>query len=973
MSKPKLTCSQTHGTAKSEEKWIYVYQTEVHKGKGVPTLKVGECTVKTGGDVHSTIEKRVGGQTITSGTEAEIVWHGRARYSDGPGYFSDRHVHEKLVKELLVEQDSSGGATEVFKTDLSTVLEAFKAVQEKRPAVIDRTRKADFKPRREQEEAVLKTAQYFQKAAPTLSKPAQFLWNAKMRFGKTFTTYQLAKEMGWKKIAVITFIPSVQDSWKTDLLTHTDFDGWHFVENRAEFEAENTGDDKPVVWFTSFQAMRPDESGAIPTRFYELENSEWDCVVLDEYHFGAHNDNSKFVLSNIRHKHQLLLSGTPFKALDSGEFSEDQIFTWSYVDEQKAKQAWDATKPDLPNPYAALPDLKILTYEVPASIQTEIAYSGANGFSLKEFFAVAQDAETGEESFQYEAAVRKWLAFLGGGFVEADTSEDVRDESAQKNSPFQILRSKPNCADLGLNPDPGALDHTLWALPNRIAVQQLAKLLREDPLFSSFKVVEATGLGEGSGERALKSLKAKIASGVRTITLTQGAQGMLTTGVTVPEWSGVFLLHDSESSEGYFQTAFRVQSPYTESYFDENAVRCTKVLKNEVYVFDFDPNRTLQKVNNLKTTVVDNRDGMKDGKELASLQEVLNFLPVIAFSGASFTSLDASEVVVWATSGITSGSFVREWAGGRVGTSDAVCQAIFDDPDLLEECKGLQMWAAHNDRAVRSTLKGKGKNKPVGFQANSNPALTEDLAKKEAASKGKKTSNKPELSAEEKAALKKAKEEKDLIRDILSYLKNRLPLFMFLTDDRESALVDVIDGVGADLFKETTNISKEAFAKLVKIGAFDARIWDGRVDKFRKLEAISIPWIDSSLQAIADQETGSMFLGAKDTRISIERQPGGSKGEIFAYASESPSGTVFLVEGSTFYGPEQRGQAFVDMVEKGVITSHGSGVFMLSDDRERSFHLSFPTKTKAAQFVLGDMSATGDEWELDREPKRGAD
>ena len=247
--------------------------------------------------------------------------------------------------------------------------------------------------RPEQEAAVDKTIDYFKSfKKENKDRTPHFLWNAKMRFGKTFASYQLAKKMGWKKVLVLTFKPAVEDAWKEDLLSHIDFKGWQFISKQAdELSSQDIDTKKPLVCFGSFQDFlgKNTNTGGIKTKNEWVHATNWDCVIFDEYHYGAWRENAKELFEAegkremefgegegldyfdegtmpITTSHYLYLSGTPFRAIASGEFIEDQIFNWTYSDEQKAKDEWKETNG--PNPYSSLPRMVMMTYQMPDAI-----------------------------------------------------------------------------------------------------------------------------------------------------------------------------------------------------------------------------------------------------------------------------------------------------------------------------------------------------------------------------------------------------------------------------------------------------------------------------------------------------------------------------------------------------------------------------------------------------------------------------
>src|ERR1022692_2253978 len=423
--------------------------------------------------------------------------------------------------------------------------------------------------RPEQLEAVEKTITYFRSfKKENRNKTPHFLWNAKMRFGKTFATYQLAKEMDWKKILVLTFKPAVQSAWEEDLQTHIDFKRWQFI-SRNGLSFNDADKKKPFVCFGSFQDyLGKNEAGGIKARNEWVHATNWDCVVFDEYHYGAWRENAKDLFEAEGKKElefgegegmdyfeegnmpittnaYLYLSGTPFRAIASGEFIEEQIYNWTYSDEQRAKENWKGE----PNPYASLPRMVMLTYQLPDSIR-EIAMKGEyNEFDLNVFFAA--DGEGKKAKFKYENEVQKWLDLIRGSFSET-TIDNLRLGAKKPPLPFSHA------------PLLNVLSHTFWFLPTVASCHAMSNLLgqKQNKFYQDYTVVIAAGANAGIGVDALPPVQDAMDNPLQTKSITLSC-GKLTTGVSVKPWTGIFMLRNSSSPETYFQAAFRVQTPWT--------------------------------------------------------------------------------------------------------------------------------------------------------------------------------------------------------------------------------------------------------------------------------------------------------------------------------------------------------------------------------------------------------------------------
>ncbi|MBI4720569.1 MAG: GIY-YIG nuclease family protein, partial [Chitinivibrionia bacterium] len=536
---------------------IYAYEDTNPQYAGL--LKVGYTTV----DAQSRVAKQY--PTLRPGNPPyRIVLEESAMRCDGT-VFADHDIRRMLRLNGIKNPEG-----EWFRCTVDQVKAAIIAVRTGQLNEEDRS--LDFKMRPEQMAAVEKTAAYFaswRKERGNRNKPPHFLWNAKMRFGKTFAAYQLAKKMGWRKVLVLTFKPAVQSAWEEDLKCHVDFKGWQFIKPGG-LTYEEANKKRPFVCFGSFQDYlgRNPGTGGIKTKNEWVHTMHWDCVILDEYHYGAWRDNAKELFESEDEKerrfaegegiedfdedilpittdHYLYLSGTPFRAIASGEFIEEQIINWTYSDEQRSKRDWKGDD----NPYAALPRMVLLTYQLPDAIR-EIAMQGEfNEFDLNVFFSAEGIGD--KAKFKYEDEVQKWLDLIRGAFMP--TSVDNLKLGAQKPPmPFSDARLL------------GVLSHSFWFLPSVAACHAMRNLLakRQNRFYHDYKVIVAAGSAAGIGVEALPPVQEAMDDPLTTKTITLSC-GKLTTGVTVKPWTGILMLRNSSSPETYFQAAFRVQSPWT--------------------------------------------------------------------------------------------------------------------------------------------------------------------------------------------------------------------------------------------------------------------------------------------------------------------------------------------------------------------------------------------------------------------------
>ncbi|HOJ04070.1 MAG TPA: restriction endonuclease, partial [Bacteroidota bacterium] len=430
-----------------------------------------------------------------------------------------------------------------------------------------------FEMRREQAEAVDKTHAYFHSIwKEDMHAVPRFLWNAKMRFGKTFTTYQLAKKLGARRVLVVTFKPAVEDAWRSDIENHVDFDGWQYLSRSSDGDPRKISPRKPVVYFGSFlDLLGRDAAGNIKPKNEWIHKVEWDLVVFDEYHFGAWREKAKELFEGeeerltrlearlddterireriadlqqpleneseflpITAKAYLYLSGTPFRALATGEFIEEQIFNWTYTDEQRAKEAFAARNPGQWNPYGALPQMRLLTYQMPDELLAIASAGEFDEFDLNAFFEASGTGARAQ--FKHKNDVQKWLDIIRGGY--APKAVEYLKTGTRPPFPYSDVRLLPY------------LQHSFWFLPNVAACHAMAKLLAEkqNTFWHDYEVVVAAGASAGIGLDALPPVRRAIGSGFESKTITLSC-GKLTTGVTVPQWSSILMLRNLKSPE----------------------------------------------------------------------------------------------------------------------------------------------------------------------------------------------------------------------------------------------------------------------------------------------------------------------------------------------------------------------------------------------------------------------------------------
>jgi len=810
---------------------IYAYEDTNPQYKGL--LKVGYTAV----DVKARVAQQY--PTVRPGElPYRIVLEESAMRNDGTS-FTDHEVHKKLRANHIPNPDG-----EWFRCTIKEVKSAILAIRT--GELDDSVRCLDFKMRPEQTSAVEKTATYFKsfkKENP--DKTPHFLWNAKMRFGKTFAAYQLAKKMKWTKVLVLTFKPAVQSAWEEDLKSHIDFRGWQFISPKG-LSFESAHKDKPFICFGSFQDyLGKNPAGGIKPKNEWVHATNWDCVILDEYHYGAWRDSAKELfeaeddkevkfgegegieyfdeaIMPITTNAYLYLSGTPFRAIASGEFIEEQIYNWTYSDEQKAKQEWHCEN----NPYAALPRMVLLTYQLPDSIR-EIAMQGEfNEFDLNVFFSAEGKGNNAE--FVYQDEVQKWLDLIRGAFLE--TTVDNLKLGAKK-PPFPFSDSRL------LN----VLSHTFWFLPSVASCYAMANLLkqRQNKFFHDYQVIVAAGSIAGIGVDALPPVFKAMDNPLESKTITLSC-GKLTTGVSVKPWTGIFILRNSSSPETYFQAAFRVQTPWTVQNPDGKSPNAEQIIKQECYVFDFAPDRALRQIADYSC-----RLNIEETNPEKKVQEFISFLPVLAYDGSSMKEIDAAGILDIAMSGTTATLLARRWESALlVNVDNNTLQRLMNNPEAMTALKNIE-----------------------GFR-NLNQDLETIINKSEAIKKLKQKANdKPLTDKQKKELTEEEREYKSLRRQVQEKLikfATRIPVFMYLTDYRERALKDVITQLEPGLFKKVTGLSVKDFELLVSLDVFNSALMNDAVYKFKRYEDASLVYVGIDKHEGEDTGLYDTVLSTKD-------------------------------------------------------------------------------------------------------------
>lgn len=573
------------------------------------------------GYTEQDVDTRLKQQMHTADVEYKLEWHGNATYEDTGETFHDTDFHGYLRKLDIVSKPG----TEWFEIEPSPAHQRFYEFRENHGIVGDTLATVEYRLRDEQERASEKTVDYAH-----LHERGEFLWNAKPRFGKTLTSYDFCKRIGAQKILIVTNRPAIANSWYDDYVKFVGFEsGLAFISSVSTLQGKpyclsreqyreglNNGVPKGFIEFVSLQDLKGAiDFGGKYDKLAHVAELEWDVLIIDEAHEGVDTFKTDVAFDHIKRKFTLHLSGTPFKAIANEKFSEDAIFNWTYADEQKAKKDWDNS--ELSNPYAELPRLNMFTYQMSDIVAGEIKHGvdidGENveyAFDLNEFFATNENGY-----FLHNDDVNRFLDAL----------------TAQKKFPFSTSELRDE------------LRHTLWMLNRVDSAKALAKKLKQHPVFRNYEIVLAAGDGKLDDDevsaQAFDKVRKAIAEHDYTITL---SVGQLTTGVTVPEWTAVLMLSNMKSPALYMQAAFRAQNP---CLFNRDG----KFLRKEnSYVFDFDPARTLtifeEFANDLYTDTASGGGTADDRKQ--RVRTLLNFFPVIGEDeNGEMVELDAERVL----------------------------------------------------------------------------------------------------------------------------------------------------------------------------------------------------------------------------------------------------------------------------------------------------------------------------------------
>lgn len=773
-----------------------------------------EGMLKVGYTVHD-VQKQVAAQYPTKHPDGKlpykIVYQDNSVREDGT-VFTDKLVHCWLKKNGFVNPDGDW-----FKCTVSDVRAAMYALKSGTDNEEHRTE--TFGMRDEQKDAVLKTAAYFTNFKRETGKTPHFLWNCKMRFGKTFTAYQLAKKMGWKRILVLTFKPAVDSAWKDDLKTHVDFKGWQFISRTSELKYETADQSRPIVCFGSFQDyFGKNKVGGIKVKNEWIHVENWDVVIFDEYHYGTWRVNTKDLFYSeekteqqaqdgealdyfdednmpITTNHYLYISETPLRAIASGEFIEEQIFNWTYSQEQDAKEKWAG---DGENPYEMMPRMVLMTYQMPDELVRVAKEGEFDEFDLNEFFAadIPEGGDHDSAIFRHEDEVQKWIDLIQGAYQNS-IKDDLTLHHDKPPMPFSHA------------PLLKVLNHTFWFMPSVASCYAMRNLLgqRNNVFFHDFMIVVAAGTEAGIGVGALPPVRKAMDNPLETRTITLSC-GKLTTGVTVRPWSGIFILRNCSSPETYFQAAFCVQSPWVIKNPTDDDPNRNEIMKRECYVFDFAPNQALRQIADYSCRL--NVDADQLEKKVA---DFIKFLPVLAYDGMHMKQIDAAGILDIALTGTSATLLARRWESALlVNVDNITLQRLLNNPEAMAALMNIE-----------------------GFR-NLNRDIETIINKSEAVKKAKAKANEKDLNIKEKRLLKEDEKE---MKSLRKQIQDKL--FKFAT---------------LGLFHKVTGLTVKDFELLVSLNVFNPAIMNDAVYKFKRNEDGSFEYIRSNNSMKDSQRVG---------------------------------------------------------------------------------------------------------------------
>ncbi len=780
-------------TATFKNSLIYIFR--INDSKHAKCLKIGEATAPDGltfvpncKELNEAAKKRIDSYTRTAGIQYELLHTEMTTYSKGGKIlgFNDKQVHDVLLRSGIKKEKFGTNADEWFRCDLETAKNAIAAVKKGQSSLTPNQKSEDKSPvafRPEQLRAIEQTKK-------VLKHGDKMLWNAKMRMGKTLTSLEVVRQMGFRRTIIVTHRPVVDEGWYEDYskIFYAEGDKWLYgsknrgVNNIKKLELSG----KNYIYFASMQDLRGSKLvGGNFDKNEDVYNIDWDLLIIDEAHEGTQTELGKRVFETLDTEHTkvLNLSGTPFNLLESGDFDETNTFTWDYVMEQQAKQEWAVSHPGDHNPYAELPKLNILTFNLG---DLAVHYQDEDkAFNFTEFFKTDD-----KEQFVYKKDIANFL-----DIISSNKGETLYPFSSAEYREF--------------------FHHTFWIVPGVKEGKALAEMLRTHSVFGSYKVVNVCGNEDeettGDPLEEVRSAIGDHPEDTYTITL---SCGKLTTGVTVREWTAVLYLAGSRNTSpaSYMQTIFRVQSPG----------RIGGRMKTDCYVFDFAPDRTLKMV--AETAKVSAKAGETGQEDKIILGNFLNFCPIISYDGTEMKPYNVDQMMQ---------QLKRVYV-------DRVVNSGFEDGHLyskkLYDLSDVELERFADLREIIGQTKANKQSKDI--KINNQKFDKEDIekAKREAKKSGKQITQE-EL--EQMAEQLKKRRQRDIAVSILRGISIRMPLLLFgakLDNEEEDISLDrFVELVDDQSWAEfmPLGVSKDKFAAYKKY--YDEDIFSAAGRQIRQL------------------------------------------------------------------------------------------------------------------------------------------
>lgn len=800
---------------------LYAYSTEKYLKEGM--IKVGHCFV-------SRHKQRIKEQFGTSNPEQPIsILLGLL-----PDGIKDHHIHAQLIKNGCYRIEDGPGKEWFIAT---TKNDPFKDIKQAYNEIVNGTSRTEkFTLRNEQSAAIAKAKKWFLKEYPediirSATHPNRFLINAKMRFGKCFTSIHLAKALSSRNTLIVTYKPDVIGEWVDIVNEQVDFDGWAGI--RAKVKPDRPADPSlfsngnfpkttgPIVLCVSLQDLDINENRQTKKRLHKIPDIEWDLIIFDEVHYGSRTERAKDILSRIRFRWRLDLSGTPFRLIEQDDFSAQQVFTYSYLDEQKNKTEEIKNDPEniKEKVYRQLPDLNISTIEITdedIAEQRETFQTDNIDFSLNKLF------ETKDSVFVYNDAVDHFLSGL-----------TKTDHEAKAISIFGKLGIQLGC--------PPQKRHTVWWLNRVDSISTLINKLEKHPVFSNFKIINASGSDRRTDEndRIIALEKSSVQKAINevnkdgmkrgTITLTCGR---FLTGVTIEEWDSILILNDVQSAESYFQAIFRVQSAWIDK-------KTKTILKPKAWVFDFAITRCLQVTYDCASNIADQIDQQESFEQKVDLSEnnleivtegLCDTLDIKRFYEGNLVSTPTTSKDIFE---------VLNHEGSRIALARRITSNVlvnFGKLKLLEEYPHLL--------SILEKVKGYRTQEVGNISAEDLIQIGRDASDLED------IKSDPNLIDEEKEKIIENFAEKDKDKERQTKKKwyatqiKRLAIcmadFIYMTYEREYNIDDVIQTKSPQFFEIMTGITKDDFVELCDKGFMNRFALQRIVRQFRDQESTSL-------------------------------------------------------------------------------------------------------------------------------------